>query len=114
MKNLKSLRAERDLSQQQLAEQLGINQQSVNSCENRGTEPDIGMLMKMADFFHTSVDYLIGYDGVRNQRLKTVSTEEIRLLENLRKLPDSLQAHIKGIILDSVHILNTSTNNIDK
>ena len=103
--NLKSLRHERNLSQQQLADAIGINQQSINGYENRSTEPDIEMLMKLADFFRTSVDYLIGYEAVRDSRLSSVSAEEMRLLESLRSLPEPLQVNIKGMIVHSSQFL---------
>ena len=109
VQNLKSLRHERGLSQQQLAEELGINQQSINGYENTATEPDIEMLMKLADFFRTSVDYLIGYEAVRDSRLSTVSAEEMRLLESLRSLPEPLQAHVKGVILHNAYSLKRHT-----
>ena len=60
MQNLKKLRLERKLSQQKLAEQFGITQQAIYNYENGITEPDIYMLKRMADFFHTSIDYLVG------------------------------------------------------
>ena len=48
------------ISQQALAEALGISQQSVNRYENHKVEPDIDTLIKMADYFGVTVDYLIG------------------------------------------------------
>lgn len=61
MKNLRKLRTERSLSQQKLAKIVGISQQSINKYENGQTQPDFQMLMQFAEFFHTSIDYLIGY-----------------------------------------------------
>jgi len=60
VKNLKMLRNQMGISQQGLAEALGISQQSVNRYENHKVEPDIDMLIKMGDFFGVSVDHLIG------------------------------------------------------
>ena len=114
VKNLKSLRNERGLSQQQLAEELGINQQSINGYENRSTEPDIEMLMRLADVFRTSVDYLVGYEAMRDNRLRSVSAEEVRLLELLRMLPESLQTHIKGMIVDCSYLSKQLNDSIDK
>ena len=60
VKNLKMLRNQMGISQQGLAEALGISQQSVNRYENHKVEPDIDTLIKMADFFGVSVDHLVG------------------------------------------------------
>ena len=61
MKNLKKLRLERNLSQQALAHIMGVSQQSINKYESGKTQPDLHMLMALAEFFHTSIDYLVGY-----------------------------------------------------
>ena len=61
MENLKKLRLERNLSQQKLAEAIGLSQQAITKYENGKTQPDFQTLMTLAEFFHTSVDYLIGY-----------------------------------------------------
>ena len=48
------------LTQRQLAEQLGITQPSYIRYENGSSEPNIDTLIKLADIFDISVDYLIG------------------------------------------------------
>ena len=60
IKNLKKLRTEKGVSQQQLASVIGISQQSVNKYENHNIEPDIFTLCALADYFDTSIDYLVG------------------------------------------------------
>ncbi len=60
VKNLKALRVQAGLSQQALADALEISQQSVNRYENHKVEPDIALLVMMADFFEVSLDYLVG------------------------------------------------------
>lgn len=67
MENLKRLREEAGLSQQKLANQLGLTQQSIYSYENDVYEPDISTLKQMALYFDTSVDYLIGNTEIRNK-----------------------------------------------
>ena len=57
LKNLKALRETASVSQKQLAEAIGISQQSINKYENHNIEPDIDTLIRIADFFDTSVDY---------------------------------------------------------
>lgn len=60
VKNLKLLRNQKGISQQTLASEIGISQQSVNKYENHNIEPDINTLISLADYFDTTVDYLIG------------------------------------------------------
>ena len=61
MENLKKLRKQHKLSQQKLADILHISQQSIYKYENDITFPDIEILIQMADYFSTSIDYLVGY-----------------------------------------------------
>lgn len=58
---LKQLRERVHVTQQQLAAAVGVSQQSINKYENHDIEPDIETLIAIADFFHTSMDYLVGH-----------------------------------------------------
>ena len=65
LKNLKLLREEAGISQQTLASAIGVSQQSINKYENHKIEPDIATLIRIADHFETSVDFLVGHTSVR-------------------------------------------------
>lgn len=57
MKNrLKVLRAERDWSQGDLAEQLGISRQSVNAIETGKYDPSLPLAFKIADLFAMTIE----------------------------------------------------------
>lgn len=58
--NLKYLRKSRSLTQQELADVLGISRQGYAKYENNLGEPDISTLIKLADYFDVTVDSLIG------------------------------------------------------
>lgn len=87
IKNLKQLRLGKGISQQQLADIIGTTQQSVNKYENHSTEPDLDTLVKLAEYFETSVDYLIGHvPGGFIPDYPSMSREENALLSDYRKL----------------------------
>ena len=67
LKNLKKLRIERNISQQQLASVIKVSQQSINKYENHETEPNLSTLIMLADYFETSVDYIIGRTDIRHK-----------------------------------------------
>lgn len=46
---------------------MSLSQQSINKYENHGVEPDIDTLIKLADYFNTSVDYLIGHTNINHK-----------------------------------------------
>lgn len=68
--NLRRLRRERDLTQEQLAEALGVTCQSVSRWENGACYPDVELLPVLAGFFGVSLDRLLGVDeaAVRQKR----------------------------------------------
>ena len=57
---IKHLRQSKELNQVQLAEKLGVKKQSVSNWENDNIMPSVDMLVKIADFFDVSTDYLLG------------------------------------------------------
>ena len=89
LKNLKLLRTKQNISQQQLADVIGVSQQSVNKYENHSVEPDIDTIIKIADYFSVTVDYLIGRTEIQ-QTIDIFSEihfnlEEINLINKYRK-----------------------------
>lgn len=63
MKNrLKVLRAERDWSQQDLAEALGVSRQSVNAIETGKYDPSLPLAFKIADLFARSIEEIFQRD----------------------------------------------------
>ncbi|MGO0798855.1 helix-turn-helix domain-containing protein, partial [Clostridioides difficile] len=57
--NLKKLRKERNLSQEQLAEMLNVSRQAISKWESNKTYPDIENLVLLRNLFNVSLDYLI-------------------------------------------------------
>ncbi len=59
--NIKKYRKERRLTQEQLAEVLGVTAGAVYKWESGLSVPELGLIVELADFFDTSVDALLGY-----------------------------------------------------
>ena len=57
---LKKLRGEKNISQLKLALDLNMNQNSISRYENMEREADYETLIRFADYFDVSVDYLLG------------------------------------------------------
>ena len=69
---LKILREKRGMSQQHLADELGISRSAVGNYELGTREPDLETLELIADYFNVDMDYLIG---------KSVIEKRIPILE---------------------------------
>ena len=89
----KYLRKERNLSQVQLAESLNISKACISMIEIGRNEPTANTLVKYADFFECTTDYLLDReDDFGNITVNTgLPNDEQALLENYRKLPSDLQ-----------------------
>ena len=60
-KKLRNLRKKVGLTQANLAKKLGISPSTVGMYEQGRREPDSAMLIKIADLFDVSVDYLVNF-----------------------------------------------------
>lgn len=56
---IKSLREDRDMRQSDLAEATGIDQRTISNYETGKTLPDAYALVRLANFFDVSIDYLL-------------------------------------------------------
>jgi len=59
--NIKRLRVNKGITQEQLGDVLGVSSQAVSKWENESTLPDILSLPKLAEYFGISIDELMGY-----------------------------------------------------
>ena len=67
--NIRAFRKARGLTQEQLAEVMGVTVGAVYKWEAKLSQPELQMIVELADFFDTSVDVLLGY-AMRDNRLQ--------------------------------------------
>lgn len=70
--NIRVFRKQKGLTQEQLAEVLGVTVGAVHKWETRMSTPELGLITEMADFFDISVDVLLGYKMKDNRLQATV------------------------------------------
>lgn len=68
--NLKKLRKEKDFTQEEAAEILGVSAQSVSKWERGDTMPDISLLPALANLYEVSVDEIIGMKKINDKQTK--------------------------------------------
>ncbi|MBQ7962390.1 MAG: helix-turn-helix transcriptional regulator [Clostridia bacterium] len=59
---LKELRIAQNLNQVALGKILGVSKQCISNWENNNIQPSIDMLMKIAEYFGVTTDYLLGLE----------------------------------------------------
>jgi transcriptional regulator with XRE-family HTH domain len=62
---LRELRKERKLRQDDVADDLNVSRQTISKYERDEREPDYLMLLKIADYYQVSLDFLFGRTPVR-------------------------------------------------
>ena len=86
--NIKFYRKEKNLTQEQLAEAMGVSVGAVSKWENGASAPELSLIMELADFFGISVDALLGYQ-VRDNSAEKVA-ERIDLLQDEKKYDEAI------------------------
>lgn len=66
--NIKKLRRDRDITQEQLAEYLSISISAISQWESGKTTPDISLLAPLANVFNVSADVILGIDVVNKEK----------------------------------------------
>lgn len=97
---LRELRNERKLSQQALANILGISKSSINMYERGEREPGLDLVLKLSMIFNASADYLLGKsnDRVDDNLLDIVNEIDDGLLQKYGNIYDA-QIHQQHNIL---------------
>ncbi len=102
VKNLKLLRQTAGVSQQKIADVVMVSQQSINKYENHNVEPDIETLIKIADFFDVSVDYLVGRNDIKEVagelNLSDLSEQDRVLVKKFGMLTDKQKECVMNVI----------------
>lgn len=84
--NIRALRLQNGMNQVEFAKKMCVTKQCISNWENDNVLPSIEMLVKVADYFHVSTDFLLGRSPCDAVSLDGLTAEQ--------------QAHIRLIIKD--------------
>lgn len=99
---IKQLRKEKDLTQEEMADQLSLNRATISNWEIDRASPDAKTIIQLADFFNVTVDYLMGisdspqtnFSPKADKLLKAISLAEELPEEKITELADILEVFI--------------------
>lgn len=105
MNNIKKLRNQRNILQTKLALDLNLTQEAISSYETERVTPSADILIKLADYFNTSIDYLLcrtPYNlPISDIKPNNISDTEFQLLTKINKLSEidiaKVEAYIDGL-----------------
>lgn len=82
---VKNLRTAHNLNQVQLAGILDVSKQTVSNWENNNILPSIDMLVRIADYFRVSTDYLLELDSRQFIEVTGLSAEQTAHIQQIIK-----------------------------
>lgn len=93
---LKDIRKQRNLTQKQVADYLQTSQQAYNYYENEKYEPSIDMLIKLADLYNTSIDFIVGRDRVND--VGYLTSAQIECVNMIKQLTETNLIKVMGYL----------------
>ena len=111
MIRLKELREEYALTQTQLAKELGFTQNIISKWEKGRIEPNIQTLVILSNYFHVTIDYLIGKDNsvlTEENSIEIITDEEKELLKEFKDLSQTQKYQVTGYIQGLKSISNNN------
>ncbi len=115
---LKELRKSKGVSQEEAANALGVSFRAYQNYEYEQREPNIEMLNKMADYFGTSVDKLLGRENKEQTALDELVGQfnmdllEKKIVENYFALPKKMRGDLMTFLEKSVKEVTEESKNI--
>lgn len=101
---LSKLRSENNLSQRDLASELGVSSGAIGMWETGKRFPDLTMLVKIAAYFDVTADYLLGLtstpDAKESVHGEHLLEDEKKLLDTYRSLTSDEKQVVLGKALD--------------
>ena len=102
MNNIKKLRTQKNILQTKLALDLNLTQEAISSYETERVTPSADILIKLADYFHTNIDYLLcrtNYNLPINEiKPHNISKFQFELLTKINKLSSIDQARVDAYV----------------
>lgn len=99
---LKQLREQKRLSQDGLAMIMNVSQSTISAYEIGERTPDLETLIAIADFFHVSIDYLVGRSDIKwSIQRSDLTSKELEHLHVYQQLDatdkEKVKAYIDGL-----------------
>ena len=117
--NLRNARLQKGLTQEQLAEVLGVSPQAISRWENGAAFPDVSLLSGIALYFDMSVDVLLGMEKLRDadalnnvhRRVHALAAAQ-QYTEAITLIKDSLKHYPNntGLLVELCEVLSQTDN----
>jgi len=82
---LKELRSKKNISQTEIANILKITQEKYSRIENEKTQPEVSLLIELADYYNTTIDNLVGRTTKNDLYISQEKKELHQMIEQLNE-----------------------------
>ena len=83
---IRALREDLDLRQIDVAKETGIDQKTLSNYETGKTNPDSYAIIKLADFFNVTTDYLLGYSNTNLRSNKDIILQLKNIEQTIKEI----------------------------
>ncbi len=102
MNNIKQLRTKKNILQTKLALDLNLTQEAISSYETERVTPSADILIKLADYFNTNIDYILCRTDfnlpINDLKPNNITDSQFQLLAKINKLSNIDQAKVEAYI----------------
>lgn len=96
MNRIRDLREDRDLRQSDVANATGIDQKTISNYETGKTNPDSFAIIKLAEFFGVSTDYLLGVEKANSDLVSDAEKKPEDIKKRVAELEQILEKIRRG------------------
>lgn len=110
---LKRLRTDRKLTRRDIEKKLGITERNIKSYELGTSNPSLEVLVRLADFYEVSTDYLLGREEKKYvEDVSKMSDNDLdkKLMQFFIELPESSKQGIRDFVMSLVVGLSETTS----
>ena len=97
-KTIKLLREEKGIRQEDIGKLFNVSKSAVSQWENDIRTPDMDIIIKLADYFNTSTDYLLGRTDDPSPRPKIDTIAAHRTDDPMNELPEEARKSVEEFI----------------
>lgn len=98
MKNLKLLRIQNNLTQEELAHKINKSSVAYGYYESGRNEPDIKSLITLADYFNCSIDYLLDHQTTELLHRDSFTADQQKAIDMIKKLDEKETVLLLGYL----------------
>lgn len=95
---IRELRKKQNISMKELGLSIGVSESTVSLYENGKRQPDYDTLIRIADYFNVSTDYLLGHTCTQNESNDIFIDGEKQLIKKYRLLDQHGQKAVNSVL----------------